>query len=119
MVKEVLRREDLLEHLEQESPTGKTETTATWKKKDLHTRWHFVINLGEEEITNVTSIIAEEASAKELWDKLKSIYQKDNLQAVNNWQSELYKYYHEVKILIKTFKDLRVNSSNLHGLDRL
>lgn len=92
MVKEVLRREDLLEHLEQESPPGTSASTATWKKKDRHARSNLVLHLGEEAITNVTSILEEEASAKEVWDRLKSIYQKDNLQAVFNWQSELYKY---------------------------
>lgn len=63
MVKQVLRQGDLLDNLEQESPTGKSEIAATWKKKNRHKRSHLVLHIGEEPVTNVTPILAEEAYA--------------------------------------------------------
>lgn len=84
MFKEVLRRDDIFEHIEQDAPIGTSNSTAAWEKKDRQARSHLTLNLGEEAVTNVTSIIAEKASEKEVWDWLKSIYQKENLKAVLN-----------------------------------
>lgn len=76
MIKEVLRKDDIHEHLEQDSHVETSNGTGAWKMEDGQAWSHLVLHLGEEAITNITPILAEEATAQVVWDILKSIYQK-------------------------------------------
>ena len=58
---------------------------------------YIVLYLGTEAITNVTSISASDATAKDVWTKLKRISQRDNIQTKLELEYQLYALQYQDK----------------------
>lgn len=80
-----------------ERPEEEEELLKTFKEKDRLATSNIVLNLRKEAATNVESILAEDASEKRVSIRLKDVYKKDNLRAVLNLQSILYKGLYKVR----------------------
>lgn len=93
LVRELLRRKGLLELISTETPDPEVATAAAvnrFTKNDMKTRSYLVLHLGPEAITNVTSLLSMDATTKHVWLKLKSTYQRDNMQARLTLETQLY-----------------------------
>ena len=80
LTQEILHREELLELLSEDAPNPEVSSAAPvtrFKKRDRKARYYIVLHLGTEAITNFTSILASDATATDVWTRLKSIYQRE------------------------------------------
>lgn len=100
LTREMLRREELLGLLGEDAPNLEVSAAAAvtrFKKRDRYARSYIVLHLGTEAIIDVTSILASDATANDVRTKLKSIYQRDNMQAKLDLESKLYALQYQDK----------------------
>lgn len=92
-VTELMRRDGVL-HVLTESPpdpnSSTAEARAQWLKDDQKARPHIVLNLAEEPATLVTSLLISDASTKEVWERLRNTYQRENIQSQLNLRTKLH-----------------------------
>lgn len=65
-----------------------------FKKTNGHVSSRMVVHLGKEVETNVSGRLDSDGSAKDVWDMLMEIYQKDNLPAVLNLRINFFQITH-------------------------
>lgn len=94
---EMRNRDGLQGHIDGKEvppPAGETGKLKDFKKNNRVARSHIVLHLGKEAVTNVSTIMDQDGTAKDIWDKLKEILQKDRLQAVLNLQGKIFQVRH-------------------------
>lgn len=78
-----MRREGVLYALTESLPNPDYATSKelqNWQKADRKARPHIVLNLEEEPTTVVTSLLKSDASSKDVWNRLCSIFQRENIR---------------------------------------
>ena len=113
---ELLVRDDVLFVLNEDAPEATASAAARnrWKKADTKARSHIVLNLGEEPVISVSAALMEGASAKDIWNKLEAVYQKENIQSKLNLRARLHSmkfkpeenFQSQIKDFEKIFLDL-------------
>ena len=86
-VMEMMRKYGVLYVLNAEPPRAgisSTESISRSKGDDEKERPHIVLNLEEEPSTLITSLLMNEETTKEVWDKLTASYQKETIQSKLN-----------------------------------
>ena len=92
-VMDMMRKDGVLHLLNAEPPRAgmsSIESTSRFKRDDEKERRHIVLNIGEEPSNLVTSLLMNEATTKQVWDKLTASYQKENILSKLNLRSKLH-----------------------------
>ena len=71
-------------------PDSSATTINRWNKANKKARSEIVFNLGTEPIAVVTQLLTDRASAADVWKKLESSYQKENIQSKLNLRNKLH-----------------------------
>ena len=90
-MKAYIRRDDpLLVGLSEKPENFSPTTHANWLKRSVKAKSNITLSLGNAPISRTMLIVDnDDASAKEIWDALNSIYTETNAQAVQNLNDEL------------------------------
>lgn len=71
--------------------TATSRKVSNWKKENHEVRPQIVLNLAEELVTLVASLLIFDALTKEVWDQLCNTYQRENFQSQLNVRTKLHK----------------------------
>ena len=89
---ELMRKNGVLHVLRDDSPNEDASEAIQnrFKRAEEKARAHIVLNLGDEPATLFTSSLMSGATTKEVWNKLKDAYQKENIQSKLNPRTKLH-----------------------------